>query len=184
MSDFEKLAEDNYRRLFQSDRGRGFEFARENFLGPVVAYRFDLGHEIIAVLKFVLDNVVWTEDVKTRGQVEHWGLPILKEVDGVKAWRGDCDDFMSAFMLILRKMGWNEKVLRRAVCFVPTDGRPPADPYVINHAVLCVNFSTGLLFLDNRFRFPMSLFRLRQQGYTNFSVCSVDGFWHTVEGTI
>ena len=154
----------------------------QNFLGLVVVYQVGLGRQVVAVLDFLFEKVFWTDDLKKGGKVEHWGLPIFKKIDGVSAWRGDCDDFMAAFRLIIRKLGWDERVLRKAVCFVPTEKKPKPDfDGDINHALLCVNFSSGLLFLDNRFHRPMPLSRLRQQGYTGFSVCSaVDGSWQAV----
>lgn len=184
MNDFEGWINSQLSRIGpRRNRDMNFQYVYGHFLGPSVIYRVDLAREIIAVLKFLLDNVVWTDDLKTRGMVEHWGLPVFKEVDGVSAWRGDCDDFMAAFRLILKKLGWDERVLRRTVCFVPTEEKPKTDfDGQINHAILSVNFSSGLLFLDNRFLEPMSLFRLRQQGYINFSVLSAsDGLWHGLE---
>ena len=178
MTDFEKFVDENLDRIRK--RSGEIRYGVGNFLGSTANYSPDLGFEIAAVLVFLLENIIWTSDLQTRGQVEHWSLPIFKEVDGVKAWRGDCDDFMAAFRMILRKLGWGEKCLRRAVCFVATPEKPkPSFDSEFNHAILCVNLSRGLLFLDNRFKDPMSLFRLRQQGYANFSICSaVDGFWH------
>lgn len=184
MNDFEKWADSLLLSIApQRNKKIDFQYVYGHFLGPSVIYRVDLAYEIIGVLRFIFDNVVWTDDLKTRGQVEHWGLPVFEEVDGRSAWRGDCDDFMAAFRLIFRKLGWDERVLRRAVCFVPTPEKPKPDfDGQINHAVLCVNSSSGLLFLDNRFQTPMSLFRLRQQGYINFSVLSAsDGLWHGPE---
>ncbi|QQG46086.1 MAG: transglutaminase-like cysteine peptidase [Candidatus Niyogibacteria bacterium] len=157
----------------------GFESGEGNFLGPKVIYRPDLGRELNAVLAFVLDHVVWTEDSVTRDQAEHWGLPVFQN----GAWRGDCDDFMAAFRLILKKLGWDEKILRRAVCFAPIGGKlRPDSEYEFNHAVLCVNFDKGLVFLDNRFSEAKPLSVLFREGYQNFSVLSAkDGQWHGIK---
>lgn len=180
ITEFERFVDSQLPELSKRNKSADIQYIAPNFLGPAVVYRPDLGLELVAALKFVLKNVVWTEDLKTRGLIEHWGLPTFQKVDGAGAWRDDCDGFMAAFRLILRKLGWDERVLRRTVCFVPTEEKPKQDfDGQFNHALLCINFSSGLLFLDNRFREPMSLFRLRQQGYINFSVLSaVEGLWH------
>lgn len=173
---FEEFVNEHLKDLLIRDVTLGFEPWEQNFLGPTIVFRPELGRELNAVLEFVLKKVVWIEDIKTRGQDEHWGLPIFQN----GKWRGDCDDYMSSFRLILRKLGWPEKVLRRTVCFAPQNGSEPEGDYIFNHAILGVNFDKGLIFLDNRFEEARSLSALLREGYKNFSVLSVDGQWHGV----
>lgn len=155
-----------------------FEYGDESPWGPSIKYRRDILDELEAVFRWVVEKVEWTSDKKTRGKVEHWGLPIFLE----DRWRGDCDDFTSAFRLVLRKLGWDEKVLRRMVCFVPTNEKPiPKSERSINHAVLSVIIvhknKLRLLVLDNRQMYKRrgvrSLRSLVQNGeFKNVSILS------------
>lgn len=147
---------------------------RNTFWCPSVVYTEDMGRELETVFEWIISIVTWETDLKTRGVAEYWGFPI--QING--KWEGDCDDFMNAFRLVLEKLGWDEKVLRRIVCFASSDEKPkPDSDEERNYAVMGVSISregkNELLVFDSRMKKVMSLVKLFRTGYRNFEICSV-----------
>jgi predicted transglutaminase-like cysteine proteinase len=65
---------------------------------------------------------------------------------------GDCDSYATEKMQRLVKMGWPEKSLRLACCFVERTAGPKPNRY---HLVLLADLDSTTYVLDNRHFYPM-----------------------------
>lgn len=145
----------------------------------------ELFDELAAVHGFVNSVVRWESDEKLFGTPEFWSRPVLR--DG--AWRGDCDEFMNAYALVLEALDWPAAALRPAVCFAPEKSGGPAGREAFNHALLAVPVSVrdlgyrDIVFLDNTKKEPVFFSDASREGYRNCRILFPDLTWRRIGPT-